>query len=198
MSPTTRNAPSPRSSEPLSAEAWARAALDVIAGGGVDAIAVERMARQLGVTKGSFYWHYADRSALVAAALGLWERRGTLDVIARLRELADPTERLRALFSECFGDDPDGAVDGALLARIEDPVVGPVVRRVTQRRLAFVEELYQDLGLGPVRAARQARIAYSAYVGHTQVRRSLPDDEVLADPSSAYLRQVLEALAPPG
>lgn len=182
----------------FTANDWARAAVGAIAEAGVADLTVEGLARDLSVTKGSFYWHYADRSALVVAALGLWERRGTLDVIARLRELADPNERLRALFSECFGDDPDGAVDGALLARIEDPVVGPVVRRVTQRRLAFVEELYQELGLGPVRAARQARIAYSAYVGHTQVRRSLPDDEVLADPSSAYLRQVLETLAPPG
>ncbi|MBP8098362.1 MAG: helix-turn-helix transcriptional regulator, partial [Arenimonas sp.] len=53
----------------LSAEDWARAALDVIAEQGLAAVAVEPLARRLGVTKGSFYWHFPSREALLVAAL---------------------------------------------------------------------------------------------------------------------------------
>ena len=57
----------------LSAEDWAQAALDLIAEQGVAAVAVEPLARRLGVTKGSFYWHFPSRDALLSAALERWE-----------------------------------------------------------------------------------------------------------------------------
>ena len=53
----------------LSAENWIEAALDVISEGGVESVAVEPLARRLGVTKGSFYWHFPNRDALVGRAL---------------------------------------------------------------------------------------------------------------------------------
>ena len=57
----------------LSADDWALGALDVIAEQGLAAVAVEPLARRLGVTKGSFYWHFPSREALLVAALDLWE-----------------------------------------------------------------------------------------------------------------------------
>src|SRR5690242_9998004 len=59
----------------LSAGDWEQAALDVIAEQGVAAVTVESLARQLGVTKGSFYWHFPTREALLKAALERWERQ---------------------------------------------------------------------------------------------------------------------------
>ena len=68
-------APAPKVERPnrLSAEDWALAALDVIAEQGLAAVAVEPLARRLGVTKGSFYWHFPSREALLVAALERWE-----------------------------------------------------------------------------------------------------------------------------
>src|SRR4029078_4672955 len=57
----------------LSAADWEQAALDVIAEQGVSAGTVEEPARQLRVTKGSFYWHFPTREALLKAALERWE-----------------------------------------------------------------------------------------------------------------------------
>ena len=56
---------------------WAAAALTALADGGLAAVRVEALAPGLGASKGSFYWHFADRAALVDAALALWEERDT-------------------------------------------------------------------------------------------------------------------------
>ena len=68
----------------LSADDWAQAALDLIAEQGVAAVAVEPLARRLGVTKGSFYWHFPSREALLKAALERWEQIELEEVFARI------------------------------------------------------------------------------------------------------------------
>src|SRR3954453_8612881 len=80
----------------LTSDDWTRAALEALARGGLAAVAVEPLAKELGATKGSFYWHFADRSALLEAALDLWERRDTDRVIAAVDdETHDVATRLR-------------------------------------------------------------------------------------------------------
>jgi AcrR family transcriptional regulator len=183
--------PAPR----LSADDWAMAALEVVALRGIEGLSVEGLARQLGVTKGSFYWHYADRPQLIEATLRVWEQRGTLDVIAHLETVGDPADRLRSLFDLSFGDEVHGLVDVAMVTRADDPTVGPVVHRVSQARIAFLERVFRELGFTPRKAAIRARVAYSAYIGHFLVRRSLPDDPVLAVRTDDYRRQLLGLLS---
>jgi AcrR family transcriptional regulator len=67
-----------RLNEPtLTATDWAEAALQLIAEAGLGALTVKALAARLGVTKGSFYWHFRGRSELLAAALNRWEQRAT-------------------------------------------------------------------------------------------------------------------------
>ncbi len=181
----------------LTAEDWASAALEVIAEQGVDAISVEGLARRIGVTKGSFYWHFDGRESLVSAALALWEQRATREIIDRLSVEPDPAVRLERLFAETFGGGAWSALDVAVLARVDDPTVREVVHRVTRARIDFLELAYRQLGLTPSRAARQARFAYAAYMGHFQLQRALPDDASITRFDRAYRRQVLAALLPP-
>src|SRR5438093_1037350 len=61
----------------LSAGDWARAALEMLAQRGIEAVAVEVLAQRLRVTKGSFYWHFRSRAALLEAALREWETSAT-------------------------------------------------------------------------------------------------------------------------
>lgn len=171
------------------------AALEVIALRGLEGLTVEGLARRLGVTKGSFYWHFADRSELIGTALQLWEQRGTLDVIAQLETLDDPADQLRALFETSFGDEVHGLVDVAMVTRTDDARVGPVVRRVSETRIAFLHQLFGALGFTPATAAVRARVAYAAYIGHFLIRRSLPADEVLVLHANAYRRQLLDLLS---
>ena len=64
--------------------AWVHAALQALAAGGPDAVRVETLAVSLGVSKGGFYWHFADRQALLEEMLDTWEKTGTEDIIARV------------------------------------------------------------------------------------------------------------------
>ena len=81
---------------------WVIAGLTALADGGIDAVRVERLAKVLGTTKGSFYWHFADRPALLEAMLVLWEQEGTTDLIANVSDLDDPAERLRRITAEAL------------------------------------------------------------------------------------------------
>ncbi len=168
-----------------------------MAAGGADSVSVEGLARTLGVTKGSFYWHFTGRADLVARSLALWEEQATAEIVDRLSAIPEPVARLRALFAESFGREDEGLLDTALVARSDDPEIGPVVRRVTAARLRFVTTIFRQLGLGPRRAERQARIAYAAYVGHFHLRRTLPADGPAATVDKRYLDQLLSTLNPP-
>src|SRR5690348_18444965 len=85
----------------LSAADWERGALEMIAQEGVGALAVEALARRLGVTKGSFYWHFKNREALLQAALNRWEVDDTRELSGHVEAVGEhPRERHGALRSE--------------------------------------------------------------------------------------------------
>ncbi len=79
------------------------------------------------------------------------------------------------LFAEVYETEPE-ALDVALAVAAEDPLVTPVIARVTRLRLAFLEEVFTDLGLDEEEAAARAWLAYGFYVGHHQLRRSTGGD----------------------
>jgi AcrR family transcriptional regulator len=169
---------------------WTRAALEVIAAEGVGGVKVEALANRLGITKGSFYWHFTDRQNLIAEALELWYRLATTEVIERLDRIDDPERRLRALFTESFGDIVNGPIDALLVGQVDDPVVGPMVVRVTAERLEFLTRTYRSLGLTRERAAARARLAYAAYLGMSHLRRIPGGAPSTAREESALDRQL--------
>lgn len=153
----------------LSPQDWADTALAAIGDGGLAAVAVEPLAAKLGATKGSFYWHFRNRRDLLAASLELWEQRHTQELIARLEEHADPRERLRTLLALVVRVSRQDRIEMALLASADDPVVGPVLARVTRERLAYLVSLYRQLGLDDDAASHRAVLALSTYLGHVQL-----------------------------
>lgn len=160
----------------LSREAWATAALRALTTDGVAAVAVEPLAAALGTTKGSFYWHFADREELVRAALDLWESEQTSAVIDQLGQLQDPRERLRVLL-DLVVTHSNGADPVAQLFRdIGHPEVAAAVRRVTSRRIDYVAGELQAGGMRRAEARRRAAVAVAAYVGWWQLHAVLPED----------------------
>jgi AcrR family transcriptional regulator len=178
----------------LSKHDWVTAALAAIAEGGTAAVAVEPLAVRLGATKGSFYWHFANREALIAEALETWERAGTDAYIAEVQGIADPAERLERLLSLAMEDDAEGQVDVGLLGSAYDPLVAPVFARVQDKRFGFLERCYRDLGLPPMAARHRARLAYGAYIAWFEQRRARPGDRPSAGELESYKRTVTELL----
>lgn len=180
----------------MTADAWAESALDVIAEAGVEAVAVEPLARRLGVTKGSFYWHFANRQALLQAALEQWERRETDEVLARAAQEKDPRERLARLFREADGSRRAGRLYLALTAAMENRPIQAVVRRVMDHRIEFLRECYTAMGLPAEEARRRAILAYSVFLGTLQLRRDAPEVMPIEEELHEYLHFIGEALIP--
>ena len=158
----------------LTAEDWAAAALAALVDRGVAAVAVEPLAAALGATKGSFYWHFADRGALVDAALALWEARETDGVIAHLSTVDDPHERLHRLL-ELVLTVPEADSVVRLFRDVEDPRVRAALERVTRRRLGYVVQQLEDCGVDPESARTRGTLTYATYLGWWQLRRTAPE-----------------------
>jgi AcrR family transcriptional regulator len=158
----------------LSVEDWLDGALEVLAEGGLSGVAVEPLARRLGVTKGSFYWHFKSRDELVGAALQRWEERGTSARFAELDRLDDPREKLRALLTRAMEDDATLALDFAVQVSADDPSVAPFVRRADRVALDWFSGVYRELGLDDEQARAWALLAHSAYVGFLRILRTDP------------------------
>ena len=181
----------------LSKADWIEAALIALTRDGLGGVAVEPLGRRLGATKGSFYWHFADRAALIAATLELWEQRETTEVIERIQDIDDPRERLTALGRGAYAGAAQGNAHAAVLAAASDLRVGPVLERVTRARLAFLERLYSDLGVPADQAARHARLAYALYLGIGELRRADPDSDPDGPELDAYLNLAVDSMIPP-
>ena len=182
----------------LSRTDWTEAALSALAQDGLAGVAVQPLARTLGATKGSFYWHFADRGALIAATLELWEQRETTAVIERIEAIDDPRQRLVALGRGAYAGAARGNAHASILAAASDPRVGPVLERVTRVRLAFLQRLYRDLGVERNEATRRARLAYALYLGIGELRRADPDGDPTDAELDAYLDLALATMVPPG
>lgn len=151
-----------------SAEDWEEAALDAIAANGLASLAIPELALTLGVTKGSFYWHFASLGDLIAASLRRWE---TADAAAveELASIADPRARLEAAFTEARQSVRAHALYVALSAS-DDPRVTAVLRHISERRLRFLVTAYAELGCAAAEAHDRAMLAYLAYIGLMHVR----------------------------
>ncbi|MBT2368866.1 TetR family transcriptional regulator [Streptomyces sp. ISL-10] len=173
----------------LTPQDWSTAALRAMARGGVAAVSVNALAGELEATRGSFYWHFKDRDALLTAALEVWERDDTTALIAELGDITDPRQRLTALFTIALGQEDIKDLEPAIVAHADHPAVAPVLRRVTERRIAYLTDLYTELGLDTAAARRQAVAAYAAFLGWLELRRSACDivPEVAATGTTATL-----------
>ena len=186
----------PERSGRLSADDWAQAALDMIAEQGVAAVAVEPLARRLGVTKGSFYWHFPSRDALLQAALERWEAVEQESIFGSLEQVADPRERLRALFQLVGHEVKPHIIYSELLKALDHPSVQPVIDRISQRRLEYLVAMFRQAGLQRTDATHRARLTYAAYVGFLQLSLQLQQPRMTSEEFETYLEHVISTLIP--
>ncbi|MCH8477440.1 MAG: TetR/AcrR family transcriptional regulator [Wenzhouxiangella sp.] len=173
---------------------WEQAALELIAEKGVSALGVEPLARRLGITKGSFYWHFPGRDELLERALARWENQDSYHLQLALKADQQPVERLSQFVWRTSRPTLTHRIYVALCAAPDDPRVGPVLRRVTARRIDYLSGAFEELGLNATDARQRANLVYSSYVGYLQLQaqRLVPDRD---DPAfNDYVQHVIESL----
>jgi AcrR family transcriptional regulator len=146
--------------------AWVRAALQALAAGGPDAVRVEALAVDLGVSKGGFYWHFADRQALLTEMLDTWEKAGTEDIIARVEsQPADPRAKLQRLFE--LTSSPEGlAVELAVRDwSRRDGDVAERLRRIDNRRIGYIRSLFGPFCADENDVEVRSMLAYTLVIG---------------------------------
>jgi AcrR family transcriptional regulator len=146
---------------------WIEEGLRALAAGGPDAVRVEALAQALGVTKGGFYGHFADRGALLEEMLDSWERKATDEVLERVeREGGDVRTRLRRAGALTFSAEllP---IDLAIRdwAR-RDQAVAERLRRVDNRRMEYLRLLFGALCPDEKEVEARSMLAFSLVIGH--------------------------------
>jgi len=146
---------------------WVEEGLRVLAAGGTDAVRVEALAKNLGVTKGGFYGYFADRDALLAAMLDTWERESTDEVIDRVEhEGGDPKTRIQRAGMLTFSSDRLLPIDLAIRdwAR-RDEAVAKRLRRVDNRRMALLREMIGTFCSDPDEVEARSLLAFCVAIG---------------------------------
>lgn len=146
---------------------WIRAGLALLAREGIDAVRIEPLAVHLGVTKGSFYWHFKDRGALHSSMLQAWRSIGTGDIIERV-EAGGGTgaERLRRLVALSTANDLASRLETSIRAWARaDKKVSQAMAEIDRKRLDYVVRLLVESGLTHEVSKTRAKLLYLALIG---------------------------------
>jgi AcrR family transcriptional regulator len=142
------------------------AGLAALARGGPDAVRVEALAAELGVTKGGFYGYFDGRPALLEEMLDEWERRSTKEVIAQVEaEGGDGADKIRRVGRLTFAEDLH-TIDLAVRAWARtDEAVAARLRRVDNERMAFLRTMFATFISDPDEIEARSTLMFALAIG---------------------------------
>jgi AcrR family transcriptional regulator len=157
----------------LSAKDWLDLGLKTLAASGFTALKAEPLAKAMGVSRGSFYWHFKDIGAYRAAILKHWREVAAEQVIANLEASSKDDNPLLLLLRRTFS--ARLALENAVRSwATVDPMARAAVRATDRRRLSYVQSLFERSGVPPGVARSRAQIFYWAFLGFAQSDKPLP------------------------
>lgn len=181
----------------LTPQGWIDFALTTLAHEGFDALKADVLARKLGVSRGSFYWHFNDLGTFHARAIEHWRQMATEAIIADIERHESHEERIDALLRHAFGH---GA---ALEIRMRtwadnNAEAARAVSDIDRRRREYVERLLVDAGIAQPLAATRAQLLYWTYLGAALSRSKLTGerlDRIVAELKLVGLSRILRKAA---
>ena len=157
----------------LSAKDWLDLGLRTLAKSGFTALKAEPLAKAMGVTRGSFYWHFADIGAFHAALLKQWREIAAEQIIAGVEAASKGENPLEVLLRRVFGERL--AIENAVRTWASvDPAARTAVQAIDRRRLGYIEGLFTQSGLSVEVARARAQILYWAFLGFALSDQPLP------------------------
>ncbi|MBX7432444.1 TetR/AcrR family transcriptional regulator [Mycobacterium sp. Y57] len=171
----------PTNSGRLSIDDWIQAGFAILADEGLQALKVDRLCSRLGVTKGSFYWHFKDMAGYRAAVMQAWGELRDRDrsQFGDLGHLA-PRDRLSRMMASLLGE-RQWTLERAMRewART-DPEVAASVRAADQLILAAVRTAFTDAGFDAEEADVRANATFAAGIGFLHLFPGPPDRALAA------------------
>jgi AcrR family transcriptional regulator len=160
----------------LGREDWIRGALEILRASGIEGVKIVPLAKRLGVTSGSFYWHFKNRKELHLALLEYWERTMTDSVFDITTQYdGSPKERIWLLMEN---------VMVAGLARLDlaiwhwaqsDATANTVYKRVLDKRFVFATWMFKEAGFGKTQAEARGRLMVAYMMGESTLISDSPE-----------------------
>jgi AcrR family transcriptional regulator len=144
---------------------WVRAGLSALSEAGVEEVRIERLAQRLGITKGSFYWHFKRRDDLLVSIIEEWERIQTSAVIEAVETTGGtPQAKLRNLSVLVAGFDVK--LEAAMRRwAASDSRARLSVQRIDRSRLEHIKSIISGAGVPDSEAKLRSRLIYFAFIG---------------------------------
>jgi len=163
----------------LSATDWLNHGLKTLAQEGFTALKAVPLAKSMGVSRGSFYWHFADIEAFHGELLRLWRDIAAERIIADVDAASEKDNALQILLDRVFGE--QRALENAVRRwAAVDPAARAAVQAIDRRRVSYVEGLLRAAGVADNAARTRAQILYWTYLGFALSDRALPPAQLRA------------------
>lgn len=184
-----------QSSPQLNRRDWVVIGIEILCSKGVDAVRVEALARRLGISKGSFYWHFKDRQDLQQAILEEWESRQS-DWNTEGESVSNPVERWARLF-ELFSRPDYARLEMAISSWArQDENVARRVANADRKRLTYLSRVFTEIGFTANQAAEWGNAAMFLYLGWMdRMTRKVPNESPEPELAELLSRFVLAASA---
>jgi AcrR family transcriptional regulator len=161
----------------LTAQDWIDFALKTLAHEGFDSLKADVLARKLGVSRGSFYWHFTDLGTFHASVIERWKQVATEAIITDLEQYDSPEERLNALLRHAFGH--GAALEIRMRAWAENNAeAARALDDIDRRRRRYIERLLLEAGIAPPLAATRTQVLYWTYLGAALGRSRLTGERL--------------------
>ena len=163
----------------LDRQSWIDAAYAVLTSEGVDRVRVLDLANRLGVTRGSFYWHFDSRNELLDALIAIWRGRNTRAIVEAVSAAGADFETRYLNLTRCWLDQSryDPHLDIAMRDwGRRDEAIGRMVSEADDERIAAIAAAFRDNGEGELMAFIRARVLYYMQVGYYGVGIKEPQE----------------------
>ncbi|MGO9629035.1 MAG: TetR/AcrR family transcriptional regulator [Xanthobacteraceae bacterium] len=154
---------------------WLNAGLRTLARAGFTALKADTLSKSLGVSRGSFYWHFADVGAFHAAVLRRWREVALEDIVADIEETSG--DRLETLIR--WGFSARSNLESAVRAwAFADEKARAAVEAVDAERVRYLNKLLVEAGVDPNLAKSRARLLNWAYLGRSVSPRRMESEDL--------------------
>ncbi|MDJ0958604.1 MAG: TetR/AcrR family transcriptional regulator [Arenicellales bacterium] len=131
----------------MSREEWLRRALDVLAKEGQAKLRVRELVDRMGVSTGSFYWHFKNRADFVEQLVNYWAEFSTEQIVERMKSATGSAKSQLLKLMQAINEGDLARYDIPIRAwAAQEPAIARVVKKVDKLRVSVVRQLFVDMG----------------------------------------------------